>query len=157
MRDCCGQAVVEAALIIPMLLILLMGIILMGYWLNAKQIVTAAAREGARTAANTGDFKLMCNAVASSMQILDTKNYQVNVREITVPLKEGPRTDPLPAKGKSFHVIVEYKLRLGFTFFQKEYEDDPLNAGKPYPFTQVVGQAATRMERDPVDAKTTCK
>ena len=139
-----------------MLLILLVGIILMGYWLNAKQVVTAAAREGARAAATTGDFKLMCNAVASSMQVLDTKDYVVGVVEITIPPKTEKVTDPLPARGKSFHVIVSYKLKLGFTFFQKEYEADPLNAGKPYPFTTVIGQAAARMEGDPVDATTKC-
>jgi hypothetical protein len=45
-----GQAAVEMALILPVLMLLLLGIIEFGSAWNAKQIVTDAAREGARRA-----------------------------------------------------------------------------------------------------------
>lgn len=45
-----GQALVEMALILPVLLILVLGILEFGRAWNAKQVITDAAREGARLA-----------------------------------------------------------------------------------------------------------
>jgi Flp pilus assembly protein TadG len=45
-----GQALVEFALLLPFLLLLLLGVIEMGRAWNAKQVLTDAAREGARLA-----------------------------------------------------------------------------------------------------------
>ena len=45
-----GQAVIEMALILPLLLLLILGIIEFGWILNGQITITAAAREGARTA-----------------------------------------------------------------------------------------------------------
>ena len=45
-----GQALVEFALILPILMILLMGIIEFGRAWNVKQVLTDASREGARLA-----------------------------------------------------------------------------------------------------------
>ncbi len=150
-----GQAMVEAALIIPMLLFLLAGLFLMGYWLNAKQVVTAAAREGARAGAQTGDFQAICSAVSNSVQILDAdiKHYEFAVRKLPIPDPDDPpRIDPLPARGESFAVIVTYKPITIFSFFRKKYEQD----GERYPFEMVTGQAAARMETDPVDVPLRC-
>jgi Flp pilus assembly protein TadG len=49
-RNESGQAAVEMALILPVLMLLLLGIMEFGQAWNAKQIVTDAAREGARQA-----------------------------------------------------------------------------------------------------------
>lgn len=49
-RNVSGQAAVEMALVLPLLLILLLGIMEFGQAWNAKQVVTDAAREGARLA-----------------------------------------------------------------------------------------------------------
>jgi Flp pilus assembly protein TadG len=49
-RNRLGQAAVEMALVMPILLILLLGIMEFGQAWNAKQIITDAAREGARQA-----------------------------------------------------------------------------------------------------------
>lgn len=46
-----GQALVEFALVVPMLLLMLVGIIEFGRAWNMSQVVTDAARQGARTAA----------------------------------------------------------------------------------------------------------
>lgn len=43
-----GQSAVEFALVLPLLLVLLLGIIEFGWFLNAKITITGAAREGAR-------------------------------------------------------------------------------------------------------------
>lgn len=45
-----GNALIEFALVIPILLILVMGIIEFGYIYNGYIIITGAAREGARVA-----------------------------------------------------------------------------------------------------------
>ena len=47
-RDGRGQALVELALILPILLMLLLGIFEFGRAWNTKQVITDAAREGAR-------------------------------------------------------------------------------------------------------------
>ena len=49
-RNGAGQAAVEMAFILPVLMLLLLGIMEFGQAWNAKQIVTDAAREGARQA-----------------------------------------------------------------------------------------------------------
>jgi Flp pilus assembly protein TadG len=46
-----GQALVEAAMVLPLLLLLLVGIMEIGRAWNIRQVVTHAAREGARAAA----------------------------------------------------------------------------------------------------------
>lgn len=43
-----GQSAVEFALVLPLLLVLLLGIVEFGWFLNAKITITGAAREGAR-------------------------------------------------------------------------------------------------------------
>lgn len=46
-----GQSAVEFALILPILILLILGMIEYGWLLNAKITLTSAAREGARAAA----------------------------------------------------------------------------------------------------------
>ena len=53
-RDCRGAEVIEFALALPVLLIVVAGILDMGFLLNNYQTLTNAAREGARMAAVPG-------------------------------------------------------------------------------------------------------
>jgi Flp pilus assembly protein TadG len=55
MRDESGAAAVEFALVFPMLILVLFGIIEFGAMYNAQLMVTGAAREGARSMAISGD------------------------------------------------------------------------------------------------------
>lgn len=48
-----GQAIVEFALVFPILMLLILGIIEFGWLFNGKLILTSAAREGARVVAVT--------------------------------------------------------------------------------------------------------
>lgn len=48
-----GQAIVEFALVLPILMLLILGIIEFGWLFNGKLILTSAAREGARVVAVT--------------------------------------------------------------------------------------------------------
>jgi Flp pilus assembly protein TadG len=49
-RDDRGQALVEFALLVPILLLLILGVVEFGRAWNAYQVITDAAREGARVA-----------------------------------------------------------------------------------------------------------
>lgn len=59
-----GQAVVELALVLPLFLLVLLGILQVGFVLNTKQQLADVARVGARTLALTGDATRTSAAVA---------------------------------------------------------------------------------------------
>jgi hypothetical protein len=59
-----GQAVVEFALVLPLVLVILIGMLELGYFLNAKQQLADVARQAARTYALTGDPELTVDAAS---------------------------------------------------------------------------------------------
>lgn len=59
-----GQAVVEFALVLPLLLLLLVGMLELGSVLNAEQLLADVARQAARTYALTGDPELTIDAAS---------------------------------------------------------------------------------------------
>lgn len=126
----------EAALVIPILLFLLFGIFLLGYWMFALQVVTAAAREGARVGALTNDNGQIAGAVMQSMRAIDTIERRISIE-----------VDPREASARSFGnpltVRVRYTIPFRFLFFETEYVRE---TGRTYPFGTVVGQATARME-----------
>lgn len=63
-----GQAVVEMAIVLPLLLLLILGMIEFGWILNGEITITAAAREGARTAVVYKSEALAQTAVLSAVQ-----------------------------------------------------------------------------------------
>jgi len=64
-----GSAAVEFALVLPMLLLLVFGIIDFGRMLNAKITLNEAAREGARSAALQSESAGIARAAALTSQI----------------------------------------------------------------------------------------
>jgi Flp pilus assembly protein TadG len=75
-----GQSLVEFALVVPLLLLLVVGVIELGRAWNINQVVTFAARQGARTAAvmnaqgNTAqEIQDSVNSVVSAL--LTNANY----------------------------------------------------------------------------------
>ncbi len=136
-----GQAAVEAALVIPVLLFLLMGMFVVGHWLTATQVAVAAAREGARTGALTGNRCAALAAAAGVMGAIGTKGLVVEM------------PNPLPSVGSALTVTVTYPIALGFDFFSSSYAASATSA---YPFGRAIGTAAARMEVDPVVALPAC-
>ncbi len=65
-----GQALVEFALVLPLLMLLILGIVEFGRAWNAKQILTDAAREGARL------------SVVGNPTITDTSQVNPSIRRI---------------------------------------------------------------------------
>jgi len=69
-----GQSLVEFALVLPVLMMILLGIIEFGWLFNAQITLTSAAREGARVYAIEGkvDPSLITTAVKNSTSNLTT-------------------------------------------------------------------------------------
>jgi Flp pilus assembly protein TadG len=73
-----GQAMVEFALVLPILLMVLLGIVDFGRAWNARQVITNAAREGARTTVVSGSkagpdsVKVLVNNALSSAGLQPT-------------------------------------------------------------------------------------
>jgi Flp pilus assembly protein TadG len=66
-RDQRGAVIVEFALIVPMLLLIVFGIMDFGYMLNRTTIVSNASRDGARTASLDGGYDDICTTVKSEL------------------------------------------------------------------------------------------
>lgn len=64
-----GQTLVEFALVLPLLLLLLFGIIEFGRIFQAKLVVTSAAREGARRAIVSGDIQGAVENAVDSLNV----------------------------------------------------------------------------------------
>ncbi len=101
-----GAAVVEAAVVAPLMILSMFGMIEVGYAFMVKQTVTLAAREGARAAALPGgDMGSVQNAVDASMGAANLSGYSTTSNISSV----GP-TD--------VEVWVEVRMpfdRVGFT------------------------------------------
>lgn len=68
-----GQGLVEFALILPLLMLLLMGLIQFGFIFNGQITLTSAAREGARLAVvNEDDNEVMDRVESSAVALLLT-------------------------------------------------------------------------------------
>jgi Flp pilus assembly protein TadG len=96
-----GVAAVEFALLLPMLLLLVFGIIDFGRALNAQITLTQAAREGARLA-----------SVGSTNVVAGTKAAATGLNPVTVAVTPSP-TCPLNA-GPGVNAVV--KASITFTF-----------------------------------------
>lgn len=109
-----GQAVVELAVTLPILLLLIVGLINLGMLVNAQIILTQAAWEGARAGAtlvnpSRGDDEII-GAVRQAVIGLDPNTVQIDI----VPRQdESPRNQPWPEpRGRPLTVHLAYRLTL---------------------------------------------
>ncbi len=77
-RDAGGQATVEAALVLPFVMLLLLAVIQVGLLVRAQVLVTHAAREAARAAAVDPDQQAAIDA-ADDATTLDRSRLAVSV------------------------------------------------------------------------------
>jgi Flp pilus assembly protein TadG len=96
-----GAAVVEFALVLPLLLMLVLGAIDWGWYFYLREVVTNAAREGARV----GSVSAVGGAAASSAAQTAASTYLTNLG-----LRGGSATATTPDLGGSHtvRVIVAY-------------------------------------------------
>lgn len=84
-----GQALVEFAIILPVLLLLIMGILQFGMMLNAYLAIENAAREGARTGiAGSSDAEIRQSIISISPS-LDSENLNVTITPDETNRKSG--------------------------------------------------------------------
>lgn len=102
-----GQAMVELALVLPILLVLFMGIIEFGRVYHSYLVITNASREGARVAILGGSDDAISARVGEVTADLDQTKIQTVVT-------------PVPAERKSGELAkidVQYKIPLVFPLF----------------------------------------
>ncbi|MBN2795031.1 MAG: pilus assembly protein [Clostridia bacterium] len=95
-----GQSIVEFALVIPLLLIFVMGIIEFGFMFNAYLTISSASREGARLG-SLGE-----NDAAIEIRV-DTVSDHLNLNNITVNVTPSSRS-----RGDMVSVTVTYDYQL---------------------------------------------
>ncbi|HBT20210.1 MAG TPA: pilus assembly protein TadE [Peptococcaceae bacterium] len=98
-RDCRGQALVELAMVIPILLMLLFGVIEFGRIFNAYLMVNQASREGARIAAVGGSDEEITMTVENFLAPLETQKVKILIE---------PQEERISGEGVS--VTVEYQV-----------------------------------------------
>jgi len=98
-----GQALVELALILPLLLLLVFGIIEFGRALYIKNTLSNAAREGARRAAVTTPWT---TAQTDALKDYVKSTIQVDQAGIVITISSAPNSPPLSGQGDSVTVNV---------------------------------------------------
>ena len=83
-----GQAIVETALVLPIIVLLLFAILEFGQVINQYLVLTAAAREGARAAA-VGDDTAARIAVADSVASISNNGLTVSITYPTGLRQQG--------------------------------------------------------------------
>jgi Flp pilus assembly protein TadG len=112
-RDESGQALVEMALILPVLLLLALGIVEFGRAFNAKQVVTDAAREGARHAV-VNDLAITQDSVESAIATALNRGG-IPAATATIEFDRDPEPDGhWRDEGEMQTVYVSVEYRFGF-------------------------------------------
>lgn len=115
-----GAAVVEFALILPLLLLLLVGIIEFGFAWYRNQTLEAAAREGARTASVGGTLSEIGDAVEAAVGLADPSDLSVAVS----PAGDPPCQDNF---GEEVSVTVTLPSSAGYSIDIPFWGSQPLS------------------------------
>lgn len=126
-----GQAVVETAMMMPILILLLFGILEFGQVINQYIVLTAASREGARTAAVSNDTAAR-TAVADAVA-----NINNNGLTVTIAYQDGIRE-----QGKSVTVTVRKPIEVNTPVIREIIE----SAFAPDPAV-ITGRSVMRVEQ----------
>ncbi len=137
-----GQAMVEFALVIGLLMFILTGMLILGFWLSAQQLVTMAAREGSRQAALTLNNELTESTVKNSLKYIDKRGDLTSV----VIDPENPWNSSR-VRGGFITVSVTYKMPFTFSIFEKHFKNGS-------PFTVVEASSTSRIECVPKSGRT---
>ncbi len=96
-----SQALIEFALVSPVLLLLLFGIIDLGRAVFYYDTLSHAAREGARTAARAS------NQLPTNGDVLAVVNSQLIGLRVTEPCPQGPVTASVPPSNTGWVYVTE--------------------------------------------------
>ncbi len=103
-----GQALVEFALVLPLLLLMVLGIIDFGRAWNLHQVLTDAAREGVRKAVIFDPATTKDSVLAVVGAVIASGSY--DPRKATVSFPDGFQA----GRGKVSTVRIAMKYRFGF-------------------------------------------
>lgn len=121
-----GQATLEAALLLPVLFMLVFGIIAIGWWMNVQQVATNAAAEAAAVGSVSNSN---CDIVAVARNAMKGVVNDVNSISVGVSPKRSDQRPP----GTIMTVQVSYPLSMSFNFVSTT-------------FSKVVANSAARMD-----------
>jgi TadE-like protein len=96
-----SQALIEFALISPVLLLLLFGIVDLGRAVFYYDTLNHAAREAARTAVRAS------NSLPTNADVLATATTQMIGTQVTAPCPQGPITAATPPSNRAWLYITE--------------------------------------------------
>lgn len=120
-----GQAIVEMALVLPIILLIMAGTIEFGRILHQYIVVTAAAREGARSAAVRNDDTTVINTAKAAAVSIDRGQLNISI-------------DPaLRSRGDAVRVTVTNYVTINIPLISRLLPENP------YP---VQGTAIMRVE-----------
>lgn len=110
-----GQALVEFALVVPLVLLLALGIVEFGRAWNAHQVLTDAAREAARTAVVDDDRVTEDSVILVVRHALHRASLDADRAEITVSGWRGGRGTPATVDIAYSHTLGWISALLGWT------------------------------------------
>lgn len=112
-----GQGLVEFALIVPLFLVLLLGMVEFGRAWMTKNILTGAAREAVRMAAVQVNFATSTdNAVTRATQVLNSAGINVPPAQVNVEQYDSPEPGLRVIVSYPFPLIVGGNFGLGRFF-----------------------------------------
>lgn len=79
-----GSVALEFALVVPILLLIVMGIIDFGYMLNRDSVINNAARDGARVASLDGSYDQIRASVSSELDGAGIDTSDTSIVSITI-------------------------------------------------------------------------
>ncbi len=105
-----GTACVELAVVLPVLVLLLTGIWEVGRMVEATQVVSNAAREGVRCAANGNKSVAQVDTAVKNYLIaagFNTTGYKMSIYNLTANPSPAPTRPPtIPARRSSWIICV---------------------------------------------------
>ena len=106
-----GQAIVEFALVVPLLLVVVLGVVLVAEIGVARLALEHAAAEGARTGSLTNDDELVRSTVAAAVVPLDASSVKVLIDPTE---EESPRSSA--PRGSLLRVRLRYAIPVPLGF-----------------------------------------
>lgn len=135
-----GQALVEFAILLPIIIFVIVALITVGFWMNAQIIVTQAAKIGAQEISFTNNTAIAVSAIHNQLSALPASEGA----EIT--FNPASENDPKRHRGEYITVSVKYNLPI---VFLNNMLSRTSNA-----FTFVQSKIVARIECDPDTATT---
>ena len=108
-----GQAIVEFALILPVFILILLGIMEFGLVFHQYLVVTAASREGARVAALGGSD-------AETLTMVSTSAVSINAGQLTTTITPANRV-----KGQTVSVQVTNPVTIRAPLIAQVFPQNP--------------------------------